>query len=484
MVRGAPRANVLVVVLDSARAKSMPTGDALSPLAPTIAGLARAGCEFPRAVAPGNWTVPSHMSLFTGVYPWTHGRRTFEVRPVREPTIASWLAPRGYESAMFSEEVHLVAGYGLEVGYRHRFCPVPAMSDRDRTLTNRLFGGARWLFSPPVRRMMRTLPMTALPLTYPNFRAEVAFKREVCNDLTVQDFDQWLGSRDAGTPFHALVNFVDPHEPYYPVPVDGARSPLLRAYAAVPRYYLLSIPELRERAPWPAIRAWYQQTILDSDRKVAGLLAALARHGVDERTWVVVTSDHGQSFGEGGNVYHGCGATDSVARIPLVVRPPAGVSVPRRVDRWTSLCEVPSWIKGISLGSPPFDETGFPTVPFPAQPPSNSIIFCEGGPASDPNASLTGVETGYRWNHRLIAAYTDQGKYILDTTLADVRFWAPGVDPDAAPPASLDGADRLRALEQVFGISSEREIRERAGDVAAAVRPPLEDARMRSWGYD
>jgi hypothetical protein len=462
----------------------MPTGDALGQTAPTIAGLARAGCEFPRAVAPGNWTVPSHMSLFTGVYPWTHGRRTFEVRPVKEPTIATWLSAHGYESAMFSEEVHLVAGYGLEIGYGHRYCPVAAMSDRDRTVTNRLFGGARWLFSPPVRRMMRTLPVTALPLTYPNFRAEVAFKREVCNELTVEEFDRWLGQRDAATPFHALVNFVDPHEPYYSVPVDGARSPLLRAYAAVPRYYLLSIPELRARAPWEAIRAWYQQTIVDSDRKVAGLLAALSRHGVDQRTWVVVTSDHGQSFGEGGNVYHGCGATDSVTRIPLVVRPPAGVTLPKRIERWTSLCELPSWMKGIAQGQSPFDESGFPTVPFPSSPTSNSVIFCEGGPASDPNTSLAGVETMYRWNHRLVAAYTEAGKYILDTTLADVRFWPVGVDPDVAPPSTLEGPERTRALERVFDINSEREIRERAGEPAAAVRPPLEDARMRSWGYD
>ncbi|MCI4341686.1 MAG: sulfatase [Thermoplasmata archaeon] len=477
-------ANTLVVILDSARAKSIGPSALLRAPTPQIEELARHGTEFRRAIAPGNWTVPSHMSIFTGVYPWTHGRRTFEVRPVREQTIASWLAQRGVETALFSEEVHLVAGYGLEGGYGLRYCPVPAMSDRDRTVTNRLFGSSRWLYSSAVRGMMRRLPLSSLPLTFPNFRAEIAFKREVCNRKVIDAFDGWLRERQGRRPFHAFVNFVDPHEPYYPQPVDGARTPVARAYAGVPRYYLLTVPRLRERVPWGALEAWYCAAIGEADAKVGALLESLGRHGVLDRTWVIVSSDHGQSFGEGGNIYHGCGATDSVTRVPLVVRPPDGIQVPSRVDRWSSLCEVPSWIKAIALGRAPYDDHGFPTVPFPLDPPSNTVVYCEGGPASDPNLSLEGAGPGERWNHRLIAAYVGQEKYILDTVAGDVRRWSGGEDPDGRAPERLDVDARRRALTEVFGLAGEEDIARRRGEGGARLRAPLEDSRMRSWGYD
>ncbi|MCI4346658.1 MAG: sulfatase, partial [Thermoplasmata archaeon] len=391
--------NIVVVVLDSARAVSM-LAQARGPPAetPNISRLAAGGCQFDHAIAPGNWTVPSHMSMFTGVYPWVHGRRTFQSGTVAVPTIASWLTRKGYATGLFSEEVHLIAGYGLEEGYATRYCPVSAMSDRDRTTTNRWFGGTPLLYSAPVRGAMARLPISALPITFPNYRAEIAFKRLVSNDLTLGAFDRWLDTAGSSAPFHAILNLVDPHEPYEAVPVDGARTALDRAFATVPRFYLLAVPELRARAPWGAIEQWYRASITEADRKVGAVLASLERRGLRERTWVIVTADHGQSFCEGGNVYHGCGATDSVTRVPLVVSPPRGRSLPDHVERFASLCELPSWLKAVSLGRPPFDEKGFATIPFAAEPAPNSPIYCEGGPASDPNLSLTGIGATQRWN--------------------------------------------------------------------------------------
>jgi arylsulfatase A-like enzyme len=477
--------NIVVVVLDSARALSMLSqARGVAAETPNISRLALTGCEFEHAIAPGNWTVPSHMSMFTGVYPWVHGRRTFQSGTVASPTIASWLARRGYATGLFSEEVHLIAGYGLEEGFADRYCPVHAMSDRDRTATNRWFGGSPLLYSVPVRRAMGRIPLSALPITFPNYRAEIGFKRLVSNDLTIGAFDRWVTELAPSTPFHAFLNLVDPHEPYEAVPVDGARTPIERAFATVPRFYLLAVPELRARAPWKAIESWYRTSIREADRKVGAVLDSLARSGRRDRTWVIVTSDHGQSFGEGGNVYHGCGASDSVTRVPLVIVPPAGTTLPKRVSRYASLCELPSWLKAISLGRPPFDAAGFPTIPFAAEPAPNSPVYCEGGPASDPNLSLTGIGTAERWNHRLIAAYVESAKYVLDTYAGDLRRWSLPGDPDSSPAQSITGDARAEALHSVFGLRDDAEIAVRAGLQPGETRPPLRDPRMRSWGYD
>ena len=477
--------NLVVVVMDGARAVSFSgAGDARKARTPCLDRLGSEGTLFSHAVAPGNWTLPSHLSILTGTLPWVHRLRTFRQGSTPPPTIATWLHARGYQTGVFTEEVHLVAGYGLERGYDQRFCPVPASSDDDRTVTNRLFGHSKFLYSLSIRRLMAGLPPTAIPITIPNFRAEILFKETVCNPRTVEAFAQWIGSRDTERPFHALLNFVDPHEPYE---LDASTRHLglfARRYAAVPRFYLLSVPELRDRVPWEAVETAYLRSLEAVDRKVGQVREILENSGTLDRTLIVVTSDHGQSFGEGGNIYHGCGATDSVLRVPMVVRPPEGISVPRAVDRWVGLCDIASWLKSAALGGAPYDAEGYATVPFPTVSTSPDPVLAEGGPASDPNLSLEGVGSEYRWNHRLIAAYRGEDKYVLDLFVGDVRMWSGKGNPDREVPAVLSPTEAVEATRSVFGFRDPKELLDAGDQGRAPRRAPLEDRRMRSWGYD
>jgi arylsulfatase A-like enzyme len=479
-----PAPNLVLIVLDGARADSLASGgSAPTACAPQLARLGSEGTVFSRAIAPGNWTIPSHQSMLTGTLPWVHRLRTFRPGTSSLPTIAAWLKGRGYQTGVFTEEVHLVAGYGLEDGYDERYCPVPATSDEGRTLTNRLFGHSAFLYSRSVRNLMAGLPPTAIPLTLPNFRAEVAFKRSVTSESTVQAFGHWVDRRDPDRPFHALLNFVDPHEPYE---LDGHNGLglLARRYATVPRFYLLSVPELRRRVPWEGVQSAYLACLAAVDRKLGQVREILERTGTLDRTLFIVTSDHGQSFGEGGNIYHGCGATDSVLRVPLVVRPPEGVDVPRSVDRWVGLCDLASWLKAAALGQPPYDREGHPTVPFPAVAPSADPVLAEGGPASDPNLSLEGIGTEYRWNHRLIAAYHGDEKYVLDLYVGDIRKWSGAGNPDRAVPNVLGPEETKEAVRSVFGVADPKELLDPTDQGRAPRRAPLGDRRMRSWGYD
>jgi arylsulfatase A-like enzyme len=477
--------NLVVIILDGARASSFPGhGNDRTARTPALGRIASEGTFFSHAIAPGNWTLPSHLSMLTSSLPWVHRLRTFRQGPSPLPTIATWLRARGYQTGVFAEEVHLIAGYGLEDGYDHRFCPVPASSDDDRTLTNRLFGHSTFLYSPSMRKLMAGLPPVAIPMTIPNFRAEVAFKETVCNDRTVRAFGDWVGSRDRERPFHALLNFVDPHEPYE---LDRRAQPIgtfARRYAAVPRFYLLSVPEIRDRVPWEAVETAYLASLEDVDRKVGQVRAILESSGTLDNTLFVITSDHGQSFGEGGNIYHGCGATDSVLRVPLVIRPPGGIHVPRSVDRWIGLTDLASWLKASALGEAPYDSEGYATVPFPAVSPPASPVLAEGGPASDPNLSLEGIGAEHRWNHRLIAAYQGEEKFVLDLFVGDIRRWSGKENPDRAVPIVLTAAETTEVTRSVFGFQNPKALLEDSDRGRGPKRTPLEDPRMRSWGYD
>jgi arylsulfatase A-like enzyme len=477
--------NVLFVLWDCVRAKSIGlSGGARVAKTPVLDALARRGTNFPQAVAPANWTVPSHMSFMTGSYPNVHGLRTFRRGAAPSETIASWLRRRNYETSLFTEMVHLVGGYGLEDGFDHRASRRIGISDEERTITNKLVGHADLLYSASVRRLVERLPPLIVPMNAANHPQEVAYKRDVCSEAMVEQFDQWLGRRDPSRPFFSFFNFVDGHEPYPIIPNGHRIGPLARWYARTPRYFLLAVEGLQKLVPWSTLVDGYHASIELADQKLGRLLAALERQGESDRTMVIVTADHGQSFGEGQNVYHGCGATDSITRVPLVVVPPSTNSVPKVVPRWTSLCDLTSWIKSIASGWAPYDDDGRAPLPYRSAAPTGSVVYCEGAPASDPNRSLRGVRPAELWNHRLLAAYLEDTKVVLDQNTGRLYQWTGPGDPDARAPVVWEPGEGTVLRRQLFGAYEDGDHRRASSSAAPEGLHEELDRRLRSWGYD
>ncbi|MGA3021899.1 MAG: sulfatase [Thermoplasmata archaeon] len=478
--------NVVTIVLDCARAKnfSMSGGDRLAET-PIIDSLASRGTVFPRAVAPANWTLPSHFSIFTGTYPNVHGMRTFQERAAPLVTTAASMRKAGYDTGMFTENVYLVGGVGLEDGFDVQRSPKAGISEEEKTFVNGLIGRARFLYSARARKLFSRLPPLIAPLSFLFHSQEVAFKEDVCDERTVARFGEWLSGKSPARPFYAFLNFVDTHDPYDLV-LGGEKLGFLdRAYLYAPRYYLLAVPGLQSLLHWSALVGGYVKSIEAADRKVGQLLSVLEAHGESDRTMLVITSDHGQSFGEGGNAFHGCGATDSVTRVPLVVVPPAGVKVPRRVERWVSLCEIDSWIKSAAAGLAPYDEEGRTSAVGATADQYSGVVYAEGGPVSDPIRSLRGIREDQSWNHRLLAAYRGDEKFLLDLETSEVFRWEAEGDPDLSAPARLSAEAAATVRREVFGPYEAQEAARIALTSGAPTPAELEiDQRLRLWGYD
>jgi hypothetical protein len=411
--------------------------------------------------------------------------RTFQERAAPLVTTAASMRKAGYETAMFTENVYLVGGVGLEEGFDLQRSPKSGISEEEKTFVNGLIGRARFLYSARTRKLLSRLPPLIAPLSFLFHSQEVAFKEEVCGDFTVNHFDAWLAGRSPDRPFYAFFNFVDTHDPYDLVPGGEHLGLLDRAYLYAPRYYLLAVPGLQSRLRWTALVGGYVKSIEAADRKVGQLLRALETHGERDRTMIILTSDHGQSFGEGGNAFHGCGATDSVTRVPLVVAPPAGVSVPRRVERWVSLCEIDSWIKSTAAGVAPYDDAGHSLMTDGGTDPYSGVIYCEGGPVSDPIRSLRGIRSDQSWNHRLLAAYRGEEKFVLDFDTSEVFRWEVEGDPDQGVPPRLSDQAAAIVRREVFGPYEAQEASRIALTSGAPTSVELEiDQRLRSWGYD
>ncbi|HMB55375.1 MAG TPA: sulfatase-like hydrolase/transferase [Thermoanaerobaculia bacterium] len=141
------------------------------------------------------------------------------------------------------------------------------------------------------------------------------FYAEIPADEAVDRFGRWLDSRPADRPFFGWLHLYDPHQPFEP-PAAWA-----------------------ERFPGDP----YRGEIAFADEQIGRLLADLERRGVAGETVIVFTSDHGEGFGEHGEIGHGLLAYEETMSVPLVVHAPeglAGFAAGRTVDERVSLYDL------------------------------------------------------------------------------------------------------------------------------------------------
>src|SRR3954447_12893605 len=112
MARGISAPNVVLVVLDTARADSFEPYGAPAGSTPTVADMASRGQAVPNVFAPANWTMPSHAALFAGAMPAEIGLarapdgRATQCKPVleqlRDRLLPAVLNDAGYETKAVS----------------------------------------------------------------------------------------------------------------------------------------------------------------------------------------------------------------------------------------------------------------------------------------------------------------------------------------------------------------------------------------------
>ena len=276
----AERRSFLLITVDTLRKDHLGIyRDDLS--TPQLDALAAESFRFEDAYSTAPTTLPSHASLFTGTYPHRHGvRRNGRQRlPSGIQTLAETLSEAGYRTAAFVGTAVLDGFYGLDQGF-----------DVYGDAVDVVLGSAQ---------AQRRAPSV------------------------VEEALAWMEAVEE--PFFLWVHVFDPHGPYDPPePWDGAyytgdpRSPehsSLEGLSAVFYQKLEGITDIEDP------RAQYRGDVSFADAALGRLLAALEDRV--ERTLVILTADHGESFGEDGIYFdHGGTLHDVCMRVPLLVRAP------------------------------------------------------------------------------------------------------------------------------------------------------------------
>jgi arylsulfatase A-like enzyme len=324
---GAP--NVLFIVLDTVRASSLSLHGYPRETSPQLARWARRGVQFDWAVAPASWTFPSHCSFFTGRWPYQLNSHWQLELDTPHSTLAEFLGARGYRTAGFVANTSYCS---YETGLSRGFAHYEDYPLSPQTILGSTVMG-RWL--------------TERVLSARDFynRKWIQYQSRDARGIN-RAFLDWLSGKGADRPFFAFLNYLDAHEPFLP-PEDqvrrfGLRPGSRRDYEMLLNYWDRDKTRISPRDVALA-RDGYDDCIAFLDGQVGALLDELDRRGVLRETLAIITSDHGEEFGEHGVFDHGYSLYLNEVHVPLVIlsaSAPAG----RVVAAPVSLRDLPATI--------------------------------------------------------------------------------------------------------------------------------------------
>jgi len=361
--------NVLLVVLDSVRASNCSLYGHANDTTPFLDsfGTDRA-TVYDQARAPGARSVTSHVSLFSGLHVAEHGVASAAER--LDPTVSVFhkLRADGYETGIFTENDWLTAvDVGLKDGFNEvvgaRNVPFPEGMNPHEFVSNEGQGNyaefvRAALGSDRPARSLANGVATKLQSDYMRFLPG-SVKASTPADVYVDAFLEWSAGSDG--PWAACVNLMDAHIPYEPAAAGdlwgGSKASKLQSSFDDQKWAFHG-----GQTPWwqkKAVESLYDGAIRQMDAELERLVTALERRGELDDTLLVVTSDHGEGFGETSRLQdgvriaeHGVAIHDAVVHVPLLVRYPEQTE-PRRFDRPATLTAFPDVVNAIRDGERP-----------------------------------------------------------------------------------------------------------------------------------
>jgi len=270
-----PPRGIILISLDTLRADHLGIYGYHRDTSPSIDAFAKESIVFEHAVVQSPWTLPSHMSIMTSLYPSFHGVTTLKKRLANEHvTLAELLQKGEYRTAAFTDGAYMRAEFGFDQGFD-------------------IYDGKRWLIG-----IAEILPKVK----------------------------KWL-NKNKSKPFFLFIHCYDIHSPYNPPPpynnifhdftYTGHLIPSLKNMGAA-RWNKLKVNDEDLRH----IMALYDGGIRYTDKKIGEFLSYLQYSGLEDQSLIIITSDHGEEFKEHGSFLHWQLYYRPNLHVPLIMRIP------------------------------------------------------------------------------------------------------------------------------------------------------------------
>jgi len=315
---GEPPLRIVVISLDTTRPDHLSAYGYDQDTTPTLAKLAREGALFTNARSTSSWTLPAHMSLFTGLPPGLHDVVIdFQSLDRSRRTLGEIFHQAGFRTAGVYSAPYVHGKYGFDRGmeFYERGTLEPMVFDL-----------------PPAQQKLQLGAREKLG------------HQEVTSQL-VTDRGLALLDRMADRPRSLLfLHYFDAHYDYMAPPRIAERF-IDRTYTGevtgkTAATVAFALPEQPPAPDVAQLEGYYDAELAWIDENLRRLIERQEQRGELEHTLVVVTADHGEAFFEHGRYGHRYDLHDEVLRVPLIVWAPGRVPAGRVIEDPVSLTDV------------------------------------------------------------------------------------------------------------------------------------------------
>lgn len=355
--------NVILIVIDALRADHLGCYGYERETSPRLDELAGEGVIFKHCYSQSSWTKPSVASILTSLYPSRHGTTLHgQALPENVVTIAEVMSEQGFLTYGFVTNPNLKKIFNFDQGFDFF---------DDRLLEDKFYYG--------VLRQLGQKPPYFLRLFTNRFNTHVRDNARLANNFIIP----WLREYQDQN-FFMYLHYMDPHRPFIP-----------------PAPYNKMFPYVRGDKD-SRMLSLYDGEIRFVDTEIGNLIDELKALRLFAKTLLIITSDHGQAFGEHGDYGHGRTIYQNQLQVPLLGRGPGNFSGGRQIAAPVKVLDlVPTILDFLDIESD-VDWEGSSLLPLIENEKSEETgkpIFLEEN--LDGNYILSGVIKNNEWKHIL-----------------------------------------------------------------------------------
>jgi len=309
--------------------------------------------KYQNATAPAPWTLPSHVSMFTGLYPSEHGiHETKELRigggglleysrlrlSALKHSVLQKYKDENYDTVLISANPIISPWAGFEADRNILVDPITSSIATDDAIsidmeTQKLGGRTSFIFyNFRKKNISKLLKAGQLYLirrlhrlkVFPKYISEY-FVREKGGGLAVS----LVKTIRLEEPFLLFINLVESHNPYNRLGEDK------KLICVALKWVLTGSIDPQDTRFWRT----YPYHAERATRRAIELATAILQKADRSNTLIIVTSDHGELLGDGG-LYHIYSLKDGNIRVPLYVKYPDGWKK-KKQKTYISLTDIP-----------------------------------------------------------------------------------------------------------------------------------------------
>lgn len=349
--------DIIFIVLDTQRADRLSCYGHHKKITPNLDRFAQQAVLFKQAIAPAQWTIPSHASMFTGLYPTAHQvTQSNQSLGTDAPHLAEILQAAGYETVGFCNNPLVgILNNGFKRGFENFYNYGGAFPDLPIRKKRGVIGRFKEKFNQVMQRITQpiqnlfgqsdlALSLAIYSWLTPLWSRWVNFKGQ--NERSIQDVVDFLEERDQQEntrPLFLFLNLMETHLPFFPpqkyinqtapyMKTDKEAREIMGRWNREAYRWAAPLPKGLNAKEAKVLSDMYDAEVAYQDDYLQKLFTTLEKRPRPDNTLTIIVGDHGDGLGEHQYFGHAFVAYQELVHVPLMLHWPQHLPEGRVID--------------------------------------------------------------------------------------------------------------------------------------------------------